>query len=817
LHFVDDHSVSDTISGTTAFASAPGTYTGQVVSVTNPQHNSTTLSFAAGGQIASVAQANPPADGGAGTSTTRLTYPTTTQTLVADPTTNQSMAVSAVPHTTYTLDSSGSGLALSAQDPDGNTRAATYTSLNSLATSTPASGGATTFTYGANTGESLTKAATAAGASDSAAYGNTGASQYEPSSATNDASNSLQFTYYGQGNQLTSTQGMAGPQAVVTYNTNGTPATSASPGAAMGVVTSFGYDTNFDQNAYTPPTGTSLGSRAYTWDGFGRLATATDGRGNTTTYTYDNADRITKIHSSATGTTDASYTYNSLNRVTQRIDASGTTTYTYDDLSQLLTVANTYGGGTSTYTYDLGGNLATTTTAVGTRTYGYDVAHELTSIAYTQGATAELTVFKNDPNGRRTDVWLQSNTTHTSWSAHEGFTYDSSARVKTALSQNGPATAPVTIFNQTLCYSAGAVAPACPTTAASDRSKVQWITDSVTGQTTTYGYDTSNRLHTATLTGGANPRTYTYGYDAASNRTSSVVTGTSPSSQTLTFNAANQITTTGYTYDGAGNLTAWPGHTATYNGNEQQTTTVDGAVTSTYLYAGTTQNELVSQTDSAGGSYKYVYGRPDSNGNPEIESTTVGTSTGYLFNDPTGLPVMLQTVSVVTCMYMYDGLGNPAAMANPYYGNAYTLSFDPYGTATRTDGGTNNGGWAENPYLFQGGLQNRATGTLKYGPRSYNSATGGWTQQDTRNAPLDPANANRYAYAGGDPINNNDPTGREITACGAIIAGSGIVLGLVGLAAVVSTGGLGAVGVVAAVFSSNLGVAGGIAYFAGAC
>lgn len=34
-----------------------------------------------------------------------------------------------------------------------------------------------------------------------------------------------------------------------------------------------------------------------------------------------------------------------------------------------------------------------------------------------------------------------------------------------------------------------------------------------------------------------------------------------------------------------------------------------------------------------------------------------------------------------------------------------------------------------------------------------------WTQQDSLDAPLDPVNANRYAYAGADPINNYDPTG----------------------------------------------------------
>lgn len=33
-------------------------------------------------------------------------------------------------------------------------------------------------------------------------------------------------------------------------------------------------------------------------------------------------------------------------------------------------------------------------------------------------------------------------------------------------------------------------------------------------------------------------------------------------------------------------------------------------------------------------------------------------------------------------------------------------------------------------------------------------------------APLDPKNANRYGYAGGDPINASDPTGRNSTSIG---------------------------------------------------
>ncbi|WP_345075398.1 RHS repeat-associated core domain-containing protein, partial [Paeniglutamicibacter cryotolerans] len=63
------------------------------------------------------------------------------------------------------------------------------------------------------------------------------------------------------------------------------------------------------------------------------------------------------------------------------------------------------------------------------------------------------------------------------------------------------------------------------------------------------------------------------------------------------------------------------------------------------------------------------------------------------------------------------------------------------------------------------GTQDRTTGWVKYGARWYNPAIGRWTQQDTLDAPLDPANANRYAYAANDPTNNNDPTGRDVGGC----------------------------------------------------
>jgi RHS repeat-associated protein len=140
---------------------------------------------------------------------------------------------------------------------------------------------------------------------------------------------------------------------------------------------------------------------------------------------------------------------------------------------------------------------------------------------------------------------------------------------------------------------------------------------------------------------------------------------------------------------------------------------------------------------------------------------------------------MLTTSSDIDALYVWDGLGNPVGLLTDYASNAFSYTYDPYGVQVLTAGGTG-GGTSQNPYSFKAGIQDRASGLVKFGIRWYNPTTGTWTQQDTLDTPLDPHNANRYAYAANDPINNVDPSGKVTGAqfaCGVAVVGVAAIFG----------------------------------------
>ncbi|WP_155855684.1 RHS repeat domain-containing protein [Arthrobacter sp. 9MFCol3.1] len=739
-----------------------GYNSGRISAITPPTGGKTLLTYDTSGRVTQIERVNTSV-GSPGNSITRISYPSSTQTLVAGPNTDPAVVVATGPHATYNL--STGGRVTSATDAMGRAQAATYTGDFDTLTATQGTGttsGTITNTYGANSGQSITKSTSQGGAAGQAEYANTAANtKYLATSTTDDSGNKSLYTYNGAGNALTSSDAMAAT-ATLEYNTNGdgTVVSALAPGNGMNK-TLYRYDTDHQLTDLTPVTGTSLGARTFTYDAWARPATATDGRGNTTTYTYDAVGRLAGT-SFSDGTPAVAYTYNANGQVLTRVDGSGTTTYTYDQMGRLTSRVDTAAGGTIAYAYDKASNLVSTTDTRGTTSYAFDDSGVMTTMTYLYNGTPQTLAVATDDRGRRTDTWLQASADRTTWAAHTHTDYDRSGRVTHVLAEQGSGDASNSnVVDLTYCYSAGSTAPTCPSTASADRSKIQWVKNNLSGAVTAYSYDKAGRLTQAAVTGGTTPTTYTYTYDSRGNRLTA--SGGTGASQSFTANAANQISSAGYSYDGTGNLTQDPNGTYAYNAAQQMTSVTKGGTTYNYTYAGSSQNEVLSQT-TPNGTYKVVYGRTDAQGQPIIEQYKKDTATAYVEHDPvTGEALMLRTSSGMQSLYVYDGTGNPAALITSAAYRAFAYDYDPYGvpTITANSGGL---GTSQNPYMFKAGIQDRVTGWVKYGQRWYNPTDGRWTQQDTLDAPLNPKNANRYAFAACDAINHSDPTGRG-TVC----------------------------------------------------
>lgn len=786
---------------------------GLLSQVSNPLGATTSFSYDSSNRITQVTQSNSTA-GAAGTSVTRFSYPSSTSTLVADPNTDSAASVSSVPHTTYTLDAND--LVTSAVDAAGRSRSKSYTSagLDTASSTTGTSGGSpasvsTAYAHdaGVNGGQSLTGATSQGGNASTATYGNTGASsQYLPSATATDtntasSSNTTSYTYNGVGNMLTSTGNTtsgstASSTAVtstVTRNSDGTVATATAAGNGSNA-TSYYYNNDHQLYSLVPVSGASLGAKDYAYDAFGRLNYVSDGAGRSTTYTYDDDDRLLKTsYSDSTGA--VTNTWDKAGRLTKQISDGGTITNSYDQLGQLLTTANTSSGGTISYGYDKGGNNTSLSDTRGTTTQAFDASGVLLSTTYPKADASngtQTTYFKTDDNGNRTDEYLQSNATQSGWSAHTHTSFDASGRISRVFAEKGPKSSPTTQMNVYYCYNTAGSTTSCGTATGTDMSKLQWTYNTVTGQTTKFSYDGMGRLVKVAESGGSDTNnTYTYTYDARGNRLTANITGSATSSQTLTYNAANQITSSGYSYDGAGNMTASPNATYTYNAAEQMTKAVVNGSTSYYTYAGSAQNAVLSETVGGGSVYKIAYGRTDQVGNPTITQYQVGSLAAYVESDPvTGQATMLHTSSDIAALYVYDGLGSPVALLTDFSSTSFQYKYDPYGLPTLQASSGGNG-VGQNPYAFKSGIQDRATGFVKYGQRWYNPSSGTWTQQDTLDAPLSSTDGNRYAYAGGDPVNVSDPLGLLTRASAVQICVSSAIVGVgLGLALGEFTGGL---------------------------
>jgi RHS repeat-associated protein len=169
-----------------------------------------------------------------------------------------------------------------------------------------------------------------------------------------------------------------------------------------------------------------------------------------------------------------------------------------------------------------------------------------------------------------------------------------------------------------------------------------------------------------------------------------------------------------------------------------------------------------------------------------VAKTVNGVTTKYLVEDdvnPTGYPQVLDelTGSTVTrtytyglqrisqdqiingvwtpSFYGYDGGGNVRQLTNSAGTVTDTYEYDAFGNDVYHTGTT------PNVYLYRGEQYDSDLGLYYLRARYYNPATGRFLSRDPEDGNAkDPASLHKYLYAGGDPVNAMDPTGRDLVS-----------------------------------------------------
>nr|WSX51533.1 LamG domain-containing protein [Streptomyces sp. NBC_00974] len=504
------------------------------------------------------------------------------------------------------------------------------------------------------------------------------------------------YGYDAAGNRTRFTDGRGNP-FLTTYNAWGLPESSVEPSTPA--------HPNAEDRTFTT-----------TYDGAGRVKELRAPGGVVVTHDYDAKSRL--IRQKGTGaeaeTVDHTYDYNAEDRVTA-VAGLGTekNTFSYDDRGLLLSAAGP--SGSSSFAWNGDGAMTSRTDASGTSTYGYDTAGRLKTVD--DGVTGTALTYGYDVNNNVTTV------DYGAGKSKRAYGYDALHRMVSdkLTSPTGQQLASLTYGwdendNETSKTTAGAEGTS----------------------TNTYTYDWADRL--SSWNNGT--ATEAYGYDGAGNRTR-------VGNDTYTYDARNRLSSDGhssYTYTARGTMSS-----VTDAGGRQTSLKADAfnrvinEGERTYAYDGIDRALSASEPNS-GPLYSFQYSGAGNDVASDGMTSYSRDADGSLIGVKTATSAVLALTDLHT-----DVVGQFTAAGEAMTGST---AYSPFGKTVTSQGMIGQLG-------YQSGWTDPETSKVNMAARWYSPQTGQFNSRDTmaQNPLPVSVNANRYAYANGNPMTGVDPTG----------------------------------------------------------
>jgi RHS repeat-associated protein len=470
----------------------------------------------------------------------------------------------------------------------------------------------------------------------------------------------------------------------------------------------------------------------------GNLIEQIDAKGNTTTFTYDDNNRLTGKTYEDDST--VAYTLDSRSNVLNVTDANTDTDNEYDDLNRLIAVTDTILSKSIVYGYNEDGTRSYMDGPDSSDTIGYtyDNAKRLSTV--TRNGSTIATYTYNDL-GLRTKLTDGNN-------SYTDYTYDATTRWLTLVDNRTSTAALISSFSY--AYTGDYVG----------NKKSMTING---GDVVAYTYDDIYQLTNESRTGTIS-YTNAFVYDEVGNRTQlDQNSGTTVTN--YTYNDANQLTqeaivggsTITYTFDANGNqITKTNGSSvywSVYDYENHIVSYYDAISTNNYTQTFDAYGRMIFMDTSTTDRKRFYDGMNciadyDTSNNPVAQYVTPFLDDNLVMSRSSG-----------TYYYFHDGLGSVRNIytSGQIWNNTY--DYTAFGEPLN---------WTENVsihnrFTFTGREWNSRSETYDYRSRTYNPYNGRFNRRDTIGYE---GGINLYSYVRNNAVNYTDPYGLDRDASG---------------------------------------------------